>query len=87
MVKRTSAVETARHPGAARASKTLKNITENPQPQEGLIQVVPASALRAEIAKATADEARKMFTIEATIRPMRPIIRNVPMPERFFLVV
>ena len=30
---------------------------------------------------------RKMFTTDATIRPIRAMIRNEPMPVRFFLVV
>ena len=34
-----------------------------------------------------ADEAMNMFTIEAMIRPIRPMIRNVPKPVRSRLVV
>ena len=41
----------------------------------------------AEMAKASADEARNRFTIIATNRPIRPIIRKVPIAERSRLVV
>ncbi|MNY62000.1 hypothetical protein D3C86_1987550 [compost metagenome] len=39
------------------------------------------------IAKASAEEARKMLTIDAMMTPNRPMIRNEPMPDRSFFVV
>lgn len=40
-----------------------------------------------EIANWSAEEARKMFTSEAMMMPIRPMIRNEPMPDRLRFVV
>ena len=40
-----------------------------------------------EITKWRADDAMKIFTMLAIMMPIRPIIKNDPMPERSFFVV